>query len=112
MKRSSEARLACFAVTATLGIFADFTCLNVCLLTVWKKPKRQKGQGLALILFTKSELSKAYRERKGKRERKKIHLTSKENDKEHFYLALDSLSNEKMLWIIHHYTRAPMLARN
>ena len=78
-----------------------------------KKTKRQKGQGLALLLFTKSELSKAYRERKGKRERKKIHLTSKENDKEHFYLALESLSNEeKVLWIIYHYTRAPMLARN
>ena len=68
-----------------------------------------KGQGLALNLFTKSELSKAYSSEKGK----KIHLISKENDKVHFCLALDSQwKEEKMLWIIHHYTRAPMLARN
>ena len=71
MKRSSEARLACFAVTATLGIFADFTCLNVCLLTVWKKPKRQKGQGLALILFTKIRTVQGLQRKKRKKRKEK-----------------------------------------
>lgn len=105
MKRSSRSqRLACSAVTATLRTFADFTCLNVCILTVQKKPKRQKGQGLALLLFTKSKLSKAYRERKGK-----DHLTSKENDKEHFYLALESLSNEEKYYEVIRTQEPPCL---